>query len=83
MLPSVTVYSVIVEMGPLITGLIVWVIGDHRAQRRLLGELEAHGATRRDRIGGGVPCFRRRVIHDGSGCLRRRGHDHVSRLQHR
>ena len=30
-----------------ITGLIVWVIGDHRAQRRLLGELEAHGATRR------------------------------------
>jgi heme exporter protein D len=28
-------------------GLIAWVIADFRAQRRALGELEAHGVTRR------------------------------------
>jgi heme exporter protein D len=30
-----------------VTALIVWVIGDYRAQQRLLDELEAHGVTRR------------------------------------
>jgi heme exporter protein D len=28
-------------------GLIAWVIADFRAQRRALGDLEAHGVTRR------------------------------------
>jgi len=28
-------------------GMIVWVIADHRAQTRLLAELEARGVTRR------------------------------------
>ena len=27
-----------------VAGLIAWVIGDHRVQRRALGDLEAHGA---------------------------------------
>jgi heme exporter protein D len=30
-----------------IAALIVWVVVDFRAQRRALGELEAHGVTRR------------------------------------
>ena len=28
-------------------GLIAWVVLDFRAQRRMLGDLEAHGVTRR------------------------------------
>jgi heme exporter protein D len=28
-------------------GLIAWVIVDFRAQKRVLGDLEAHGVTRR------------------------------------
>jgi heme exporter protein D len=28
-------------------GLIGWVIVDYRAQKRVLGDLEAHGVTRR------------------------------------
>jgi heme exporter protein D len=28
-------------------GLIAWVVLDFRAQKRVLGELEAHGVTRR------------------------------------
>jgi heme exporter protein D len=30
-----------------IAGLIAWVLADHRAQRRLLADLEARGVTRR------------------------------------
>ena len=30
-----------------VLGLIAWVIADHDAQRRLLADLEARGATRR------------------------------------
>ena len=30
-----------------IAGLVGWVIVDFRAQKRVLGELEAHGVTRR------------------------------------
>ena len=30
-----------------IAGLIGWVIADFRAQKRVLGDLEAHGVTRR------------------------------------
>ncbi len=30
-----------------VAGLIAWVIADFRAQRRALGDLEAHGVTRR------------------------------------
>ncbi|HLH89569.1 MAG TPA: heme exporter protein CcmD [Xanthobacteraceae bacterium] len=30
-----------------VAGLIAWVIIDFRAQRRALGDLEAHGVTRR------------------------------------
>jgi heme exporter protein D len=30
-----------------IAGLIAWIMVDHRAQRRLLGDLEADGVTRR------------------------------------
>ena len=30
-----------------LAGLIAWVVLDFRAQRRLLGDLEAHGVTRR------------------------------------
>jgi heme exporter protein D len=30
-----------------VAGLIAWVVIDFRAQKRLLGELEAHGVTRR------------------------------------
>jgi heme exporter protein D len=30
-----------------IVGLIAWVLADHRAQRRLLTDLEARGITRR------------------------------------
>ena len=30
-----------------IVGLIAWVLADHDAQRRLLGDLEARGVTRR------------------------------------
>jgi heme exporter protein D len=32
-----------------VLGLIAWVAADHRAQRRLLAELEADGVTRRSR----------------------------------
>ena len=31
----------------IVTGLIVWVIADYAAQRRLLDELEKQGVTRR------------------------------------
>jgi heme exporter protein D len=31
----------------LVLGLLVWVIADHRAQRRALAALEARGVTRR------------------------------------
>ena len=30
-----------------VIGLIVWVLADHAAQRRLLADLEARGVTRR------------------------------------
>jgi heme exporter protein D len=30
-----------------VAGLVAWVIVDFRAQRRALGDLEAHGVTRR------------------------------------
>ena len=30
-----------------VAGLIAWVLADHRAQRRLLTDLEARGITRR------------------------------------
>jgi heme exporter protein D len=30
-----------------VAGLIVWVVADHAAQKRLLGELEKQGVTRR------------------------------------
>ena len=30
-----------------VAGLIAWVVLDLRAQRRMLGDLEAHGVTRR------------------------------------
>jgi heme exporter protein D len=30
-----------------IGGLIAWVVIDYRAQKRVLGDLEAHGVTRR------------------------------------
>ncbi len=30
-----------------IAGLVGWVIADFRAQKRVLGDLEAHGVTRR------------------------------------
>jgi heme exporter protein D len=32
-----------------VAGLIVWVIADHATQKRLLGELEKQGVTRRSR----------------------------------
>jgi heme exporter protein D len=32
-----------------VLGLIAWVLADYDAQRRLLGELEARGVTRRSR----------------------------------
>ena len=32
-----------------IAGLIAWVLFDHAAQRRVLGDLEEHGITRRSR----------------------------------
>ena len=30
-----------------VAGLVGWVIVDYRAQKRVLGDLEAHGVTRR------------------------------------
>ena len=30
-----------------VTGLTLWVVLDWRAQKRVLGDLEAHGVTRR------------------------------------
>jgi len=30
-----------------VTGLIAWVLADYDAQRRLIGDLEARGVTRR------------------------------------
>jgi heme exporter protein D len=30
-----------------VAGLIAWVVLDFRAQKRMLGDLEAHGVTRR------------------------------------
>jgi heme exporter protein D len=30
-----------------VAGLIAWVVVDFRAQKRVLGDLEAHGVTRR------------------------------------
>jgi heme exporter protein D len=30
-----------------VAGLIGWVVVDYRAQKRVLGDLEAHGVTRR------------------------------------
>jgi heme exporter protein D len=32
-----------------VIGLIAWVLADHEAQRRQLGDLEARGVTRRSR----------------------------------
>jgi len=31
----------------IVAGLIIWVVLDWRAQKRVLGDLEAHGVTRR------------------------------------
>ncbi len=36
-----------------VAGLIAWVIADHRAQKRALGDLESRGVTRRSARGGG------------------------------
>jgi len=37
--------------GLTLAGLIGWIVGDHRARRRELAELEAHGMRRRsDRL---------------------------------
>jgi heme exporter protein D len=33
-----------------VAGLIVWVVIDFRAQKRVLGDLEAHGVTRRSAV---------------------------------
>jgi heme exporter protein D len=30
-----------------VAGLVAWVVVDFRAQKRVLGDLEAHGVTRR------------------------------------
>jgi heme exporter protein D len=30
-----------------VIGLVVWIVADHAAQRRLLADLEARGVTRR------------------------------------
>ena len=35
-----------------VAGLIAWVVLDHSAQRRLLGDLEARGVTRRSKRAG-------------------------------
>ena len=40
----ITAYAV---AALVILGLIAWVLADHRAQRRLLADLEARGITRR------------------------------------
>jgi heme exporter protein D len=40
----ITAYAV---AALVIVGLIAWVLADHRAQRRLLADLEARGVTRR------------------------------------
>jgi heme exporter protein D len=40
----VAAYAVTVAV---VGGLIVWVVLDFRAQKRVLGDLEAHGVTRR------------------------------------
>ena len=32
-----------------VTGLIAWVLADYDAQRRLIGDLEARGVTRRSK----------------------------------
>jgi heme exporter protein D len=39
----------------ILAALIAWVMLDHRAQRRALGELEARGAARPGRTTGGRP----------------------------
>jgi heme exporter protein D len=45
----VTAYAVAVLV---VAGLIAWVLLDHRAQRRMLNDLEMRGVTRRsDRAG--------------------------------
>jgi len=33
-----------------VAGLIAWVMLDFRAQKRVLGDLEAHGVTRRSAV---------------------------------
>ena len=33
----------------MVAGLIAWVVLDYSAQRRILGDLEEHGVTRRSR----------------------------------
>ena len=33
-----------------VAGLIGWVIADFRAQKKVLGDLEAHGVTRRSAV---------------------------------
>ena len=33
-----------------VAGLIAWVVLDFRAQKRVLGDLEAHGVTRRSAV---------------------------------
>jgi heme exporter protein D len=39
-----------------IGGLIAWVMADHKAQTRILADLEARGVTRRsERVTPGVP----------------------------
>jgi heme exporter protein D len=49
----VTAYVVTVLV---VAGLIAWVLLDHRAQRRILNDLEMRGVTRRsDRAGRKTP----------------------------
>jgi heme exporter protein D len=49
----VTAYAVTVLV---VAGLIAWVLLDHRAQRRILNDLEMRGVTRRsDRAGRKTP----------------------------
>ncbi len=47
----ITAYAVAVLT---VTVLIAWVVADYSAQKRILGELEERGVTRRSRRKGGT-----------------------------
>ncbi len=44
---AVFIVAAYVIVAMVVLGLIVWVLGDYSAQRRLLADLEARGVTRR------------------------------------